>query len=157
MHKKLVKKLVIYYLLSLILLCSSFAFVFFTNQHPELPLLVFIFFGCVVGMAILFLNIGIGHFVYHDSKSRGMNCVLWTLAAIFVPYLIGIIIYLVVRTPILIICPACGAVSPHMASFCAKCGHPLQSRCTQCHASLRDTDIFCPNCGARVNPVADHQ
>ena len=55
----------------------------------------------VVGAAYLLL---IGY-VNRDSKRRGMSPVLWTLVAILVPNLLGILLYFVLRQPVVRVCP----------------------------------------------------
>ncbi len=49
-------------------------------------------------------------YVNADSKRRGMNSLLWTLLVIFVPKALGFIAYFLLRKPLLIPCPNCGAV-----------------------------------------------
>ena len=51
-----------------------------------------IFTPLVFGILIL-----IGVYVYRDAERRDMNGLLWALVAVFVPSLIGLIIYLLVR------------------------------------------------------------
>jgi len=55
--------------------------------------------GALCGLSILILIIAvlIAVWVYKDAESRGMSGILWLLIVIFVPYFIGLIIYLVVR------------------------------------------------------------
>ena len=52
------------------------------------------FVVCAIVIAIPVL---VGYYVYKDAKKRDMDAVLWTLVAVLVPSLIGLIIYLVVR------------------------------------------------------------
>ena len=57
-------------------------------------------------------------YIAADAKRRGMNPVLWLLVALFVPYLIGVILYFVIREPLPMACPQCGRmVNPHF-NFC---------------------------------------
>ena len=58
--------------------------------------------GYIIAFLIFILGITIpltlSIYVYHDAKRREMNAVVWTLITLFVPSLIGFVIYLVVRT-----------------------------------------------------------
>ena len=50
----------------------------------------------------------IGCYVYKDAKQRNMDAKLWTVVAILVPGLVGLIIYLIIRgNNSAVICPAC--------------------------------------------------
>lgn len=52
--------------------------------------------GIVLAMLVFMLIIGT--IVYKDAKAYNLNPWLWTLVAILTPNLIGIVIYLVVRS-----------------------------------------------------------
>lgn len=58
--------------------------------------------GHIIAFMIFILGITIpltlSIYVYHDAKRREMNAVVWTLITLFVPSLIGFVIYLPVRT-----------------------------------------------------------
>lgn len=71
----------------------------------------------------------IGCYVYWDAKRRGMNALLWALIAIFVPSLIGLLIYLLVR------------------------GHYVDLECPQCHTSVKESYVVCPHCGTKLRPA----
>jgi hypothetical protein len=47
-------------------------------------------------------------YVNGDARRRGMRYVLWTLLAIFIPNAIGIILYFVLRDPLMRVCQQCG-------------------------------------------------
>jgi hypothetical protein len=99
---------------------------------------------------LLFVAIGVGLYVYRDARRRGMEPLLWTLLAIFVPYFLGLIIYLIARQPLQATCPSCGARCPEKASFCPSCGRPLVRSCAHCQASLQGEARFCHACGQAV-------
>lgn len=85
-----------------------------------------------------------------DAKRRGMSPVLWVLVALLVPYLIGVILYFVLREPLPMECPQCGrAVNPHF-NFCPGCQFNLRPNCPQCRRAVRAGDRFCPHCGAAL-------
>jgi cytochrome bd-type quinol oxidase subunit 2 len=106
--------------------------------------------GVIVLLLVLFGAVGIGLYVYRDARRRGMEPLLWTLMAIFVPYFLGLIIYLIARQPLQAACPFCGARSPEKASFCPSCGRSLIRTCARCHAPLESEARFCHACGQAV-------
>ena len=68
-----------------------------------------LFLLSLVGVAFLGAYVLLVGYVFADAKRRGMNHVLWTLLAIFIPNAIGIILYFILREPIPVPCPACGS------------------------------------------------
>jgi len=105
-------------------------------------------FGFVTAIAIpvsaFVMLIG---YIGADARRRGMSPVLWELVALLVPYLIGAILYFVVREPLPLNCPQCGRrVNAHF-NFCPGCQFNLQSNCPQCRRAIRPEDRFCPYCG----------
>ncbi|MCL5005523.1 MAG: zinc ribbon domain-containing protein [Acidobacteria bacterium] len=105
-------------------------------------------FGLVTAIAIpvsafVILIVYIGA----DAKRRGMSPVLWELVALLVPYLIGAILYFVVREPLPFDCPHCGRkVNAHF-NFCPGCQFNLRANCPQCRRAIHPGDRFCPHCG----------
>ena len=61
-----------------------------------------------IGVAFLGAYVLLVGYVYGDARRRGMNHVLWTLLAIFIPNAIGIILYFILRDPVPVPCPTCG-------------------------------------------------
>lgn len=83
-------------------------------------LFLVIFLGLIV-TALVFL----GLWVKNDAAERGMdNPVIWALVVALVPNLLGLIIYLVVRTNHgrTLPCVQCGYPIKDAASFCSRCG-----------------------------------
>ncbi len=107
--------------------------------------------AALVGLLLLFFVIGIGVYVYHDAKRRGMEPVVWTLVAVFIPYFIGLIVYLVTRKPLQSTCPSCGMGAPWKASFCPSCGRPISRACPKCQASIQNGARFCHSCGLELS------
>lgn len=93
-------------------------------------------------------------YVNRDAARRGMNAPLWTLVAIFVPYLIGLIIYLLVREPLPYTCPQCGMTVSARFNYCPKCKFNLRPNCPQCGREVRAGDEFCPYCAHDLKPAA---
>jgi predicted amidophosphoribosyltransferase len=101
-------------------------------------------------MALLYLMIGIGIFVYRDAGKRGMEPLVWVIVAVLVPYFIGLIAYLLVRQPILVTCPSCGGRAGSDASFCPACGKELKLLCAKCSQPMAGQARFCSHCGAEA-------
>jgi len=92
-------------------------------------------------------------YVYRDAKRRGMNAGLWTLlVAILFPsvFVIGLIIYLLVREPLPYQCPQCAATVSARFNFCPNCKYNLHPVCPQCQREVSDSDKFCPYCATEL-------
>jgi len=76
---------------------------------------------------------------------------LWTTVALFVPNLIGLIIYLVVRNSYTKkICMGCGnPVDEHFVN-CPFCGYKLKDSCNACGCAVEPEWNVCPKCGVKV-------
>jgi hypothetical protein len=98
-------------------------------------------------LAILILLIG---YVNGDARRRGMRYVMWTLLAIFIPNAIGIILYFILRDPLLRGCPNCGTMVPRGFAFCSKCGTALAKACPECRSAVEPEWSHCTKCGARL-------
>ena len=110
-----------------------------------LPILLF------VGMLALLIPILIGRYVYKDAKSRNMDAVLWTLVAVFVPGLIGLLIYLVVRgSSAGLSCPGCQKPVTSEYTLCPYCGRALKASCPSCAAPVDNAWRMCPKCGTAL-------
>jgi hypothetical protein len=102
------------------------------------------------GLPLFFLALLVGY-VYADAKRRGMRYVLWTWLAALIPNAIGIILYFVLRDPLMVNCTHCGVqVRPGFA-FCPKCGGTLSQACPQCRRALEPGWTHCVHCGAPVS------
>lgn len=84
----------------------------------------------LIGIALLCfcvaIPVAIGVFVWKDAKKRGMSAPLWTIVALFVPFYVGLIIFLLVRNDY------------------------TETRCPQCFARIKGSPAFCPSCGASL-------
>jgi hypothetical protein len=95
-------------------------------------------------------------YVYRDAKRRGMNATLWTiLCLLLVPayFVVGFIIYFLVREPLPYPCPKCGATVGPRFNFCANCQYDLHPSCPNCKREVVETDRFCPHCGCELKPT----
>jgi len=131
-----------------------------TNQ------LEFFFAGYIFCVVIWFIiGILICVWVYRDAQSRGMSGVLW-LIVVLLTGLIGLIIYLVVRSPKAappppmygapVPPPAYGAPPPPPAYGAPPPGAapppppPMSTNCRYCGAPLPPGAVVCPRCGGRL-------
>jgi hypothetical protein len=131
---------------------ASMQFVFnvvLAGEHdaPPAPVraLLGVVMGILLGCYLLFMG-----YVNRDSGRRGMNRVLWTLVAIFIPNGLGIILYFVLRQPLQSTCPQCSSVVESGFNFCPKCNYKLNSGCPQCQYPVRPGDVYCAQCGVSL-------
>lgn len=109
------------------------------------------FYLLFLAFMFLFIPILIGVYVYKDATSRGMNASLWTLIAVLSPAVIGLIIYLVVRSDYSALqCPNCNAPVNEQFRACPTCGTPLKNQCPSCNQPLEATWKICPFCSEPV-------
>jgi RNA polymerase subunit RPABC4/transcription elongation factor Spt4 len=93
-------------------------------------------------------------YVYRDAKRRGMHPALWTLLVLILSagyFLIGLIIYLLVREPLPYTCPQCSASVNARFNFCPNCKYNLHPACPQCQREVADDDKFCPYCATELH------
>jgi hypothetical protein len=96
-------------------------------------------------------------YIYGDAKRRGMRYVMWTLLAIFIPDAIGIILYFILRDPLLNSCPSCARAIKASFVFCPYCSAPLQATCPQCGFAVDRAWLHCPKCGTKLPTPAPPQ
>ena len=105
--------------------------------------------GTIVGCLILLIG-----YINVDAGRRGMSRLAWTLLAIFIPKALGIVLYFVLRKPLIATCPQCGnAVQPGFA-FCPRCSYKLSPSCPQCQRVVGGNDVYCPYCAAALRNQA---
>jgi Phospholipase_D-nuclease N-terminal len=79
-------------------------------------------FGSLAGVLLAAWVTCLGY-VYADARRRAMPPILWTLVAIFIPNLLGFLLYFAIRRPIAQTCVECGQVITADHRFCSWCGH----------------------------------
>jgi hypothetical protein len=121
------------------------------SEPRTVPLQILLAF--LPGLILAFLTLIVGY-VNKDAGRRGMNRTLWTLLVIFIPNAIGFILYFLLRSPIRVECPKCGAVVDSHVNFCPKCRYGFHPTCPQCRSAVAPTDTFCAKCGAQIGQVA---
>ena len=77
--------------------------------------------GLVVGACVAFWLLCIGY-VFADARRRSMPAVLWVLVCIFVPNLLGFLLYFAIRRPLGSPCANCGQLVAAEQRFCSWCG-----------------------------------
>jgi hypothetical protein len=116
------------------------------------PILVPLALGGIVTavaipVAIVLFSIG---YVYRDAKRRGMSAGAWTFLVIaLMPayFLLGFIVYFVMREPLLFDCPQCGTRVGARFNYCPNCKCDLHPTCPQCRREVMEGDKFCSFCG----------
>jgi len=93
-------------------------------------------------------------YVNADSRRRGMRSVMWTLLAIFIPNALGIILYFVLREPMMTPCPQCATPVKHGFAFCPACGSAVGIACPQCRRPVEPGWSHCAACGAWLGNLA---
>jgi len=133
-------------------LSSAFTLFLIFSHDPELihtprfgKLLMIVGVGIVPAIWLLLIG-----YVYADAKRRGMRYLMWTLLAIFIPNAIGIILYFILRDPLLKPCPACSQVLKSGYTFCPLCGTSLLPTCPNCGRSVESGWANCPQCGTKL-------
>ena len=156
-NKVPVKGLTVFFLAGLCVGWSFFVWAYvnatlmFVSPHDRhLFILGILCFVTAIAMLFLTAIVGVWFFVYHDAGRRGMNQWLWTFIAIFTPNLLGIVIYLILRKPVLMECPGCQARLEPQLLFCPQCGRQFRQKCSACGAIVEQGQQFCGSCGANL-------
>ena len=100
-----------------------------------------------IGGGCFLLLIG---YINRDAKRRGMSPVLWTIMAVIIPNLLGIILYFLLRQPLGSTCPQCGNAVQTGFNFCPRCSYKLSPSCPQCQRVVGVNDVYCPYCGTSL-------
>jgi hypothetical protein len=134
----------------LVLMAGSW-FIFFPRdvKFQQWPTPALVVFAGVVPLFLVIFILLIGY-VNGDARRRGMRSVMWTLLAFFIPNAIGIILYFILREPLLRGCPGCGTMVSHGFAFCPKCGASLARACPECRSAVQPEWSHCTKCGASL-------
>ncbi len=110
----------------------------FARAFPLFPM--YLVAGLYVGV--------VGLLVHRDASRRGLDPWMWATVAAFVPYLIGVIIYLVVsRSRAGATCSNCGQTLRTDFKVCPHCGHARELLCEKCQKPMASEWKVCPYCG----------
>ncbi len=130
--------LVVFVLMSLVLI-----------QTHDMPAPVRFVISILVPLFLAGYTLLIGY-VNGDARRRGMRYVMWTLLAIFLANGIGIILYFILRDPLLVYCPRCSAGVQPSHAFCPRCGAGVQPACRACHRTVQTGWTHCAWCGSQL-------
>ena len=119
------------------------------REHDAPPAWARILLGLLVGLILTCYLLLIGY-VNRDSGRRGMSRVLWTTVSVLVPNGLGIILYFILRQPVVGNCPQCGHGVQHGFNFCPQCNYKLSPSCPQCQRMVSPQDTYCPYCGTSL-------
>jgi hypothetical protein len=127
----------------------------FLERDPTAVLMMSpLFLLTLLGVAFLGAYVLLVGYVYGDARRRGMNHVLWTLLAIFIPNAIGIILYFILRDPMPVPCPSCGTPARKGHAYCASCGAAVRAACPQCRQPVEPGWRNCARCGAALTTAS---
>jgi predicted RNA-binding Zn-ribbon protein involved in translation (DUF1610 family) len=118
------------------------------NQWPLAgKLLLAVWVGLFSFAGVLLLG-----YINADARRRGMRPLMWTLLAIFIINGIGVILYFVLRDPLMISCSSCGHRARSSFVFCPQCGGELSPSCPACKRAVESDWIRCAYCGTELHP-----
>jgi RNA polymerase subunit RPABC4/transcription elongation factor Spt4 len=119
------------------------------REHDAPPAWERTLLGLLVGLILSCYLLLIGY-VNRDSGRRGMNRALWTTVSVLVPNGLGIILYFILRQPVIGDCPKCGHSVHQGFNFCPQCNYKLNPSCPQCQRMVSPQDTYCPYCGTSL-------
>jgi hypothetical protein len=138
---------------ALIVPFAALCFVIVVSVNPTHGSLAWVPFAALAGIAVMLMvsiyTLLVGYIV-GDSRRRGMRPLLWALLAIFIPNAIGIILYFILRDPLLQHCSKCGAGAQASFTFCSVCGEALSKTCPGCRGTVQPGWSHCARCGASL-------
>lgn len=118
------------------------------NAQDKKVLIIFLPFFILLAAYVAL----VGTLVYRDAAKRGMDPWLWATVAVFVPHLIGVILYLVVRHTIKNVCINCGKGIQKDYKICPYCGQKQEMACSNCKKTVSRDWSVCPYCS---HPLPD--
>jgi len=130
--------------------CFVVVFVLLNRLHGDTGWIPFVALLGLTGMAAISIFILVIGYIAGDARRRGMRPVLWVLLAIFIPNAIGIILYFILREPLLQHCPKCGAGANAAFAFCSVCGEALAKSCPACRSAVQPNWSHCARCGTSL-------
>ncbi len=132
------------------LMASLFILPVAAESPKDLPYVVPLFLLSLIGVVPLTIYILLVGYVCSDARRRGMNHVIWTLLAVFIPGAVGIILYFLLRDPLPVPCPSCGRLAMRGHAFCCDCGAAVRTACTECRQPVEPGWRNCARCGASL-------
>ena len=138
---------------ALIVPVATLCFILLVSLNPNHRSIGWVPFAALAGFAVMLMvsvYVLLVGYIVGDSRRRGMRPLLWALLAIFIPNAIGIILYFILRDPLLQHCTKCGAAAQASFTFCAVCGEALSKTCPGCRGTVQPGWSHCARCGASL-------
>ena len=86
-------------------------------------------------------------YVSRDAPRRSMSTRLWVVICLAMQGGIGLVLYFLLRQPVVALCPSCGTSIHTEFHFCPQCAYQVSAACGNCHRGVRITDVYCVYCG----------
>lgn len=113
------------------------------------------FIVILIGVLLLvaFFFSVLGAIIYKDAQTYGLPPLKWALIAVFVPNLIGVVIYLVARSKIekALYCSNCMHPVEKDYNLCPNCATVFENICQVCKKALKSEHEICPYCGSTIS------
>jgi predicted RNA-binding Zn-ribbon protein involved in translation (DUF1610 family) len=135
-----------------IITALSFLIITTVLEQTGVPLIARVIAPVVLPLILGGYTLLVGY-VYGDARRRGMRYVMWTLLAIFLTNGIGIILYFILRDPLLAYCSRCGSGVQHGFAFCPHCGANVLPACPACRRVVQPAWTHCAWCGVAFRPA----
>lgn len=139
-------------------LCGMIAVFAGAHLDKSVPKAAVPFLAILLAIVVISWILLLGY-VHGDARRRGMSPLLWTLICIFVPNLIGFIIYFLLRKGLARYCNKCGCQVEEGFRYCPRCSSPQVPICAHCGQPMKPEFTWCPYCGQGVGagsaPVAN--
>ena len=139
-------------LLGLLILGCSGLFIFAAMSDPFFPEIMYLVLGFVFILVIGLITV-ISTFIYKDAPKHHMDPWMWMCIAVFVPNLLGLLIYLIIRSDnktVKVKCITCGNNVKEEYNICPYCGNSLDYKCRECGTKISPNWILCPKCGTKT-------
>jgi hypothetical protein len=130
-------------------ICGMLAVFAGAHLDAKIPAAAVPFLAILCAIVVICWILLLGY-VYGDAARRGMSPVLWTLICIFVPNLIGFIIYFLMRKSLARYCNKCGFPVEEGFRYCPRCSSPQVPICGGCGQPVKAEYACCPYCGHGV-------
>jgi predicted amidophosphoribosyltransferase len=86
-------------------------------------------------------------YVSRDAPRRNMSTRLWVVICLAMQGGIGLVLYFLLRQPVVARCPSCGTSIHTEFHFCPQCAYQVSAACGNCYRGVRTTDVYCVYCG----------
>jgi RNA polymerase subunit RPABC4/transcription elongation factor Spt4 len=120
------------------------------SADPDFPGYMIVYFVLVFAVIAAVMT-ALAVFTYRDARKHGMDPWMWVTIVVFVPNLIGLIIYLITRSNSQkAVCPTCRRPVGKDFTLCPYCGSAIESKCPGCGRGVSVEWNLCPYCSAKL-------